>query len=310
VGGPAMMRRVNVLFCGSGWRLIVDFVRERLPPDITIRARDLSLPLKDEVREIDVLLPSNARIDAGVIAAAPRLSFIQQPAVGVEGIDLEAARARSIPVCNAPGSNERSVAEAALLLMLALARRMPAAQRAFAEVRIGEPLGVELGEKTLGLIGGSGRSGSRLAAAADGLGMRVLSVGRSSSRADLLELAAASDFVSVHCPLTPATRGLIGAEFFARMRPGAHLINCARGGVVDRDALLAALESGRLGGAGLDTFWSEPWDPSDPLFQRGDVIALPHVAGSTREAFARIADIVAENIGRHRRGEPLLHRIA
>jgi phosphoglycerate dehydrogenase-like enzyme len=307
-----MMRRVNVLFCGSGWLLMVDFIRERLPPGVSIRVRDLSTqkPLRDEVGDIDVLLPSNAVIDAEIIAAAPRLSLIQQPAVGTEAIAVEAARARNIPVCNAPGSNERSVAEAALLLMLALARRMPEAQRAFSEARIGEPLGVELGEKTLGIIGGGGRSGTRLAAAAAGLGMRVLSVGRASSREELMHLAASSDFVSVHCPLTPATRGLIGAEFLSHIKRGAMLINCARGGVVEKGALAHALASGRLGGAGLDTYWEEPWEPSDSLFQRDNVITLPHVAGSTHESFGRIADIVADNIGRHRRGEPLLHRIA
>lgn len=305
-----MMRRVNVLYCGSGWLSVVDFIRERLPPGVSIRSRDLSRPLRSELAKVDVILPSNAIIDAEIIAAAPRLSLIHQPAVGTEGIDLEAAKARKIPVCNAPGSNERSVAEAALLLMLALARRLPEAQRSFAEARIGEPLGVELGGKTLGLIGGRGRSGARLAAAAEGIGMRVLSVGSANSRGDLLKLAEESDFVSLHCPLTPATRGLIGAEFLSHIKPGAMLINCARGGVVDRGALVGALASGRLGGAGLDTYWEEPWNPADPLFQLPNVITLPHVAGSTRESFGRIADIVANNIGRHRQGEPLLHRIA
>jgi phosphoglycerate dehydrogenase-like enzyme len=125
-----------------------------------------------------------------------------------------------------------------------------------------------------------------------------------------MHLAASSDFVSVHCPLTPATRGLIGAEFLSHIKRGAMLINCARGGVVEKGALAHALASGRLGGAGLDTYWEEPWEPSDSLFQRDNVITLPHVAGSTHESFGRIADIVADNIGRHRRGEPLLHRIA
>jgi phosphoglycerate dehydrogenase-like enzyme len=288
---------------------MVDFIRERLPPGASIRTRDFSKPLRDEVAEVDVLLPSNAIIDAGIIAAAGRLSLIQQPAVGTEAIDIEAARARNIPVCNAPGSNERSVAEAALLLMLGLARRLRGAQRAFAEARIGEPLGVELSGRTLGIIGGRGRSGSRLAVAAEALGMRVLSVGRASSREELLRLAEESDFVSVHCPLTPATRGLIGAEFLGHIKPGAMLINCSRGGVVDRGALLRALEEGRLGGVGLDVYWEEPWEPSDSLFQLSNVITLPHVAGSTRESFGRIADIVAGNIGRLGRGEPLLHRI-
>lgn len=301
---------MNVVFCGSGWLPVVDFIRDRLPPGVTIRARDLSLPITDEVRDADVILPSNAPVDAAVMDAAPRLALLQQPAVGFDGIDIEAARARGVPVCNAPGTNAQSVAEAALFLALALARRFPAARRAFQGARIGEPLGVELHGKVLGIIGGSGGSGSRLAAAASALGMRVVSVRSTSSEADLYELAAASHFVSVHCPLSARTRGLIGAAFFARMRPGAFLINCARGPIVERGALVEALESGKLGGAGLDTFWEEPWDPADPLFARNNVIALPHVAGSTEEAFGRIADIVVENIARRGRGEPLLHRVA
>ncbi len=125
-----------------------------------------------------------------------------------------------------------------------------------------------------------------------------------------MNLAAESDFVSVHCPLTPSTAGLVNADLLARMKPSAFLINCARGPIVERAALALALEEGRLAGVGLDTFWDEPWDPADPLYRRGDVITLPHVAGSTAEAFARIADIVVENIARIRRGEPLLYRVA
>jgi phosphoglycerate dehydrogenase-like enzyme len=289
---------------------MVDRIRARLPLGVTVRARDLTRPLLDEIKDADVILPSNARIDASAIDAAPRLILIQQPAVGTDGIDLDAARARQIPVCNAPGSNGQSVCEAALLLMLALARRLPATRRAFSSASIGEPVGVELCGKTLGIIGGSGQSGSRLAAAVTALGMRVVSVRSTSAPAELDDLAAASDFVSIHCPLSPRTRGLISADFFMRMRPGAFLINCARGPIVDRAAMQSALASGRLGGAGLDTFWEEPWDPSDPLFARDDVITLPHVAGSTEESFGRIAAIVADNITRRIRGEPLLHRIA
>lgn len=300
---------MNVVFCGSGWRAIVDVIRTRLPEGVTIRARDLARPLHDEVRDADVILPSNARIDAGVIAAAPRLRLLQQPAVGVEKIDLEAARARGVPVCNAPGTNGEAVAEAALLLVLALARRLTAARRAFAEARVGEPVGTELRGKVLGLVG-RGRSGSRLAVAAEALGMEVVAATSRSSRVELEALLARADVVSLHCPLTPATRHLIDAAALARMKPGAFLVNCARGEIVDRAALEAALASGHLGGVGLDVFWQEPWDPADPLFRRDDVVTLPHVGGSTREAFTRIADLVAENIQRLRTGQPLLHRIA
>jgi phosphoglycerate dehydrogenase-like enzyme len=300
---------VRVVFCGTGWFPIVDAIRARLPPGVTIEARDPGRPLVEAVQDADILLPSNARIDASAIAAPRRLILIQQPAVGTEGIDLDAARARGVPVCNAPGTNGQSVAEAALFLILALARRLRGAQKAFAERSIGAPLGFELAGKTLGLIG-KGRSGAALARIAEAIGMTVISVGSKCSRGDLLDMAARSDVVSVHCPLTPGTRGLVDGEVLGRMRRGALLVNCARGGIVDRKALEEALGSGQLGGAGLDVFWEEPWEPGDALYQRENVVVLPHVAGSTEEAFGRIADIVAGNIGRVMRGEELVHRIA
>jgi phosphoglycerate dehydrogenase-like enzyme len=140
--------------------------------------------------------------------------------------------------------------------------------------------------------------------------MRVSSVDSKSSREDLIALLAEADFVSLHCALTDRTRGLIDATALAAMKPGACLINAARGAVIDRPALEAALASGRLGGVGLDTYWHEPWDPADPLFAHPDVVALPHIAGTTEEAFTAVADVVADNLGRLLRGEPLLHRVA
>jgi D-2-hydroxyacid dehydrogenase (NADP+) len=116
--------------------------------------------------------------------------------------------------------------------------------------------------------------------------------------------------ISIHCPLTQDTRGLVGAEAFAAMKPGAFVLNVARGGVIDRDALVAALAAGKLGGVGLDVHWHEPPDPDDPLYADPRVIAFPHVAGSTAEAFTRITDVVIENLARLTRGEPLLHRVA
>jgi len=115
--------------------------------------------------------------------------------------------------------------------------------------------------------------------------------------------------VSVHCPLTPATRGLIGARALARIKPGAYLVNCARGHILDREAVVAALDDGRLAGLGLDVFWNEPWDPADPLFARDDVVTLPHLGGSTEAPFDRIADVVAANVVAIMTGQPLAHRI-
>jgi phosphoglycerate dehydrogenase-like enzyme len=296
---------VQILFCGTGWLEMVDAIRARLPADARIRARDLARPLVDQLADVNVILPSNARLDAAAIAAPHDLVLIQQPAAGYEGIDLAAARARGVPVCNAPGANVEAVAEAVLLLLLALARRLPAARRAFAARTIGAPLGIELAGRTLALIG-EGRTGGRVRRVAEGLGMTVRSVRSTATRADLHALVDGADALSVHCPLTPATRGLVDADLLARLKPGAFLINAARGAIVDRAALEAA---GHLGGIGLDCFWDEPWDPGDPLFARDDVVVLPHVGGSTEEAFAGIAEIVVENLRRVRAGEDLRHRI-
>lgn len=309
---------MNVIFLGSGWLGFVDALRERAGTELSIHVWDRESPIAEAVRDADVILPSNARLSAEVLAAAPRAVLIQQPAAGFEGIDLDAARARGIPVCNAPGCNHRAVAEAALLLMLALVRRLPEAQRALAAVDIGAPTGTELCGKTLGIIG-LGRAGSALARIAEGLGMRVIATTSKSTAAELGDLLSAADIISLHVPLTAKTRGLIDAAALARTRRGALLINCARGAVIDRAALEAALDSGHLAGVGLDTVWNEPpahgqpgrpWNPADPLFARDNVIVLPHIAGSTREAFARVADIVVDNIRRVMAGEPPKHRIA
>ncbi len=299
---------MEILFCGSGWVDIVPVLRARLDPADTLRLWDRTRPLDAEVATVEVILPSNGHVDARVIAAAPALRLIQQPAAGYEGIELAAARARGIPVCNAPGANPVAVAEAALLLMLSLARRVPEARAGFAQARIGGPVGIQLAGRTLGIIG-RGRTGDALAVRAQALGMDVIAIGSRATAAERAAFWPACDVISVHCPLTDATRGLIGAGALAAMRPGAFLVNAARGGILDRGAIEAALASGRLGGLGLDVFWEEPWDPADPLWAHPRVVTLPHIAGSTQEAFAAIGAIVVENLARLRRGAALLHRV-
>jgi phosphoglycerate dehydrogenase-like enzyme len=300
---------VKLLFCGSGWLPIVDLIATRLPPEDRIEIWDRSRPLTEAIADADVVLPSNAFLTADVIAAATRCRLIQQPAAGHDKIDLAAARVRDLPVCNAPGANQVAVAETALLLLLACARRLPAAVAAFARGEIGVPAGVELAGKTLGIVG-PGRTGTAVADRARALGMTVRTLGRGASADERRAFFAACDAISIHCPLTDATRGLIGAEAFAAMKPGAMLINVARGAVIDRTALAAALAAGTLSGVGLDVVWSEPWDPADPLFHDPRVVVLPHIAGSTEESFLRIAAIVWDNLDRLRRGDALLHRIA
>jgi phosphoglycerate dehydrogenase-like enzyme len=296
---------MRVLFTGSGWLPIVEMIAARLPAGASLTRWDRAVPLTEVIAEVDVLLPSNATITADLIHAARRLRLVQQPAAGTEQIDRAAILERGIPLCNAPGTNHVSVAECALFLLLSLARRAPVAAQKLRDRVVGEPLGIELSGRTLGVIG-MGRSGTALAERATALGMHVRALRRGDDR---LAFFAACDAISIHCPLTPETRGLVDARAFAAMRDGAMLINVARGGVIDRDALVAALASGRLGGVGLDVHWNEPPDVDDALYRDPRVVALPHVAGSTVEAFTRIADVVVDNIARLERGEPLLHRI-
>ena len=303
---------MDILFCGSGWLDIVDMIAARLPAGDRLRRWDRARPLVDEVAATlpDVILPSNGKVDAAVIAAAtPRLRLIQQPAAGVDSIDLAAAAAHGVPVCNAPGANTTAVAEAALLLLLLCARRWPVAHAQFERGIIGAPLGVELSGSRLVIIGG-GRTGTALATRARALGMTVDVHGSSTTRAHLHGALAGADAVSVHCPLTAATRGLLDAEAFAALPAHAIVVNAARGPIIDRAALEAALARGHLGGVGLDVYWQEPWDPRDPLFAHPKVVTLPHVAGSTTAAFTAIADIVVDNLGRLQRNEPLRHRLA
>jgi len=297
---------MRLMFCGSGWLPVVDHIASRLPAGSTIERWDRATPLAAVVADIDVILPSNAPITADTITAARALRLIQQPAAGTEGIDRAAAAARGIPVCNAPGTNHIAVAEHALFLILALARRLPAAQRAFTAREVGTPLGIELAGRTLGIVG-MGRSGTALADRARALGMTVIALGRTATAADRHAFFAASDAVSLHCPLDDSTRGLVGADALAAMRPGALLVNCSRGGVIDRAALVRHLD--KLGGVALDVHWEEPPDPADPLYAHPRVLGLPHLAGSTEEAFARIVDVIIENLGRLARGEPLIHRV-
>jgi phosphoglycerate dehydrogenase-like enzyme len=305
---------MHILYCGYGWLPVVEQIRARLPEvDVPggafIDRWDRTAPLASVVREVDVILPSNAPITTEVIAAARRLRLIQQPAAGTDGIDHAAAIALGIPICNAPATNHVAVAEHALFLLLALARRFPLAQRAFRERLIGVPAGSELAGKTLGIIG-MGRTGAALAERASALGMKVIQLARGASVDARAAFFAASHAVSIHCPLTAETRGLLDEAAFAALRPGALVINCARGDIIDRAALLAALATGRLGGVALDVHWNEPSDPDDPLYSDPRVIATPHVAGSTEESFGRIADVVIDNLGRLARGEPLRCRVA
>jgi phosphoglycerate dehydrogenase-like enzyme len=268
--------------------------------------------------DTDVLWHVLKRCTAGMIAAAPKLRQIQKIGVGVNTIDLDAAKARGIAVCNLPGTNARAVAELTLALMLAVLRRLP---RFDAAMRRGEWLdpelqdGIgELGGRTVGLVG-YGAIPRLLAPVLGALGCRVIYTSR-TPRADaagewrdLDTLLEEADVVSLHLPLTDDTANLIDAAALARMRPGAVLINTARGGLVDQAALTEALAGGRLAGAGLDVFIHEPHDASEALFRLPNVVLTPHIAWLTTATFDRSFALAAENCRRLTAGEALLHRV-
>lgn len=271
--------------------------------------------------ETEVLWHALKPVTAEAIGRARRLRLIQKIGVGVNTIDLEAAGRAGVAVCNMPGTNSRAVAEATLLLMLAALRRLAALDAATrrgegwrAGPALQEQVG-ELGGRTVGLVG-YGAVPRLLAPVLAALGARVLYAAR-RAKADaagearsLDDLLAESDVVSLHVPLTDETRHLIDARALARLKPGAVLVNTARGGLVDEAALVAALAAGRLGAAGLDVFADEPVAPGHPLLAMDRVVVMPHVAWLTPETMERSLVVAVENCRRLADGRDLLHRVA
>lgn len=267
-----------------------------------------------------ILVRSRTKITREVLAAAPQLKVVGRAGVGVDNIDLTAARERGVAVVNAPNANTTAVAELTMGLMLSLARQVPQATASLraGEWRKAEFSGIELHGKTLGLIG-VGRVGSAVATLGTALGMRVLGYDplvppevlrqRGAEPAELEALLAESDFISLHVPLDQGTQQMINAEQLARIKPGAFLVNTARGRVVDEAALLQALQSGRIAGVGLDVFGREPPGP-DPLLQHPGVVATPHIGAQTAEARRRVALDIASEVLAALRGEPLRWQVA
>ena len=257
---------------------------------------------------VALIVRGDASVTAADLQAAPKLRVIGRSGVGIDRVDVEAARARGIPVVIAPGANARAVAEGALTLALALLKRLPELGDAVRErdwdardrLAVRDAAGA-----TIGIVG-YGRIGRELAELARALGMQVLAhdpwVDEASTPIDALFENA--DVVSLHAPLTAETRGLVGPGLLGRARPGLILVNTARGALVSSlDDLLAALDSGRLGGVGLDVFDEEPPDPSHPLFAHPRVLATPHALGLTEGAREAVFRATAEGVAAALRGE-------
>lgn len=273
--------------------------------------------LLELVADAEALIAGPEPVSARVLAAAPRLRIVNAPGVGYDHIDIEAAARRGVAVCICAGSNHYAVAELTLGWMLALARRIPQMDRAVRAGQWPSITGPEFRSKTLGIVG-LGHIGKALALMARGLGMRVLATDAfrdikfaSEHQIDYVPLGRLlreADFVSLHCPLTPQTRGMINDATLAQMKPTAYLLNTARGPLVDEPALADALRAGRSAGAALDVFATEP--PGDnPFVGLDNVILGSHRGGATTEAIARSAEVALENVTRALRGERPLYRV-
>ena len=278
------------------WRIWID---RRPSPEVTVPD---GLELTDDLSGADgAVIGAGDRWDAEACRRLPRLKVVARAGIGYDNVEVAECAAAGVAACNAPDAPTVSTAEHALALLLAVAKRVKLAER-----RLQDGLGdyrathraLELDGRTLGLLG-CGRIGSRVArySAAVGMGVLVHDPYLDPAKArevgepvDLDELWRRSDAVSLHAPATVATRHIVNARAIAAMRPGVIIVNCARGSLIDHDALLAGLESGHIAGAGLDVTEPEPLPPGHRLLGRDDVIVTPHVASSTTAGTVRLLD--------------------
>ncbi len=312
---------MKILFAApeNAWGGVLALLRKDLPElEFVVLGNYIPQNLKD----YDVVIPTMSKITEPLLDTANRLRLIQQVGSGLEGVDIAAAKKRGIQVANVPTDacgNADSVAELGIYLMIGLTRDFRGMASTFANRRIGEPRGTTLMGKTIGIVG-LGGIGKALVRRLRAFDVRLIGIKRDQPQRaaeelgldwvggsdDLEKLLGLSDFVILSLPLTGENRDLLNERTFAAMRKGSFLINLSRGGLVNRDALEKALATGHIAGAGLDVFWEEPVDPSDPIF-RHNILVTPHIGGSTDVSISGIAKIVADNIRRVQRGEQPLY---
>jgi phosphoglycerate dehydrogenase-like enzyme len=311
---------MKILICADMFPAMIETVTRLLPED------DVRVCLQKEVFAqapwAEVLIPAMTRLTAEIIQSAPDLKLIQQFGVGLEGVDLEAAAARGIPVANVPGEqapvHAECTAEGGVFLMMACARQYKACQQALARGEWGRPSGDALINRTA-LIIGLGAVGQALAVRLVPLGMQVMATDvivrpevakqlglvRLEKPSKLNEMLPEADFVISTVTLTPETRSLFNRAVFGRMKPTAFVVNISRGPIVNEEDLLAALDDGLIAGAGLDVLNQEPPAVDHPLVNHPKVIVTPHTAGITRQSFDALGRAVVENIERLKIGLPL-----
>jgi D-3-phosphoglycerate dehydrogenase len=286
-------------------RAVAVFADRGIEADVAIGLKPDALAAR--IGEYDGLAVRSAtKVTAALIAEAKRLKIVGRAGIGVDNIDVPAATQRGIVVMNTPYGNAITAAEHAIAMMFALARQIPSADRSTQAGKWEKSrfMGVELTNKTLGVIG-CGNIGAIVADRALGLKMRVIgydpflseerAIDLGIERVSLDDLLARADFITLHTPMTEATRGMLDAQALARLKPGARLINCARGGLIVEEDLAAALDKGIVAGAAIDVFVEEP-AKENPLFGRDNVVATPHLGAATTEAQENVAVQIAEQM--------------
>ncbi len=282
------------------------------------KEKDPQAAIQQRQNDIVAIVAGPGRtVSRKLIEALPNLEIIGVFAVGTDNVDLDAARERGIAVTNTPGVTAQDTADAAMALILCLARRIVEGD---AYVRVSKwpngplPLGVSLADKTVGIVG-LGAIGAAVAARAEVFGMTVVYHGPRDKGAayrfypQLLEMAQASDFLVLSCPGGAETRHMVNADILKALGPDGFLINVGRGSIVDEEALLVALRNKSIAGAGLDVYDNEPYVP-EALFSMDNVVLLPHIGSATAETRGKMAHLVIENIRAHFRGEPLKTPVA
>jgi phosphoglycerate dehydrogenase-like enzyme len=303
---------VRILFAAheNSWGGFFGMIRSELPRHEFVATGRFGL---DSLKGFDVLIPTMCRITREMLETGDRLRLIQQCGSGLEGVDISAAQDRNIQVANVPtdlSGNADSVAELGIYMLIGLSRDIHGMARSLSNRQMGEPQGRALSGKTVGLVG-LGGIGRALIKRLEPFHVRLIAVKRTHPEKamkecglewvggpeELPELLGRSDYVILCLPVTSETKHLMNRETFSCMKRGAFLINLARGGLVERCALEEALVCGTIAGAGLDVFWEEPPDPNDPIFSY-NVLATPHIGGSTDVSMRGIVKAVAENIRR------------
>jgi len=303
---------MKILFAApeNAWGGFLGLIRAELPEHHCETTGRFAV---DTLKGFDVLIPTMCSVSQELLETGDQLRLIQQCGSGLEMVDLNAAQRCNIQVANVPtdiSGNADSVAELGIYMIIGLSRDVREMSKSLADKSMGQPQGRALNGRTIGLIG-LGGIGRALVKRLKAFGVHLIGIKRYNPEdameklgmdwvggiEDLKELLSRSDFVILCLPVTPESRNLIDHNAFSFMKNGAFLINLSRGGLVDRDALENALASRKIAGAGLDVFWEEPPDPNDPIFNY-NIMATPHIAGSTDVSMRGIVKVVAENIRR------------